>query len=107
MGAWIKRTILFLALNFIVIMTLSVLTSVLGIRPYIQAYGMNYQSLAFYCLIWGMGGSLISLSLSRFMAKMTMGVRVIEYSPLQNSEGALVGRNRPSACSLCRHHNNA
>ena len=73
-----KRIVLFLAVNFLVVMTISVLLNVLGVRPYLTAYGLNYTSLAIFCLIWGMAGSLISLALSRQMAKWTMGVQVID-----------------------------
>jgi len=86
MGSWLKRISLFLALNFLVVITLSVLTSVLGVRPYIQAYGMDYGSLMAFCLIWGMGGAFISLALSRIMAKMMMGVRVIDPRQAHDSQ---------------------
>ena len=73
-----KRIVLFLAVNFLVVMTISVLLNVFGVRPYLTAYGLNYTSLAIFCLIWGMAGSLISLAISRQMAKWTMGVQVID-----------------------------
>ncbi|MCM2324701.1 MAG: protease HtpX [Oligoflexia bacterium] len=76
--AWAKRIFLFLAVNLLVIITLSVVLRVLGIQPYITAYGINYSSLMAFCLVWGMGGAFISLALSRVMAKWMMGVRVIE-----------------------------
>lgn len=74
---WFKRIGLFLAVNILVVLTISVLLNVLGVKPYITAYGMDYQSLMIFCLIWGMGGAFISLALSRVMAKWTMGVQVI------------------------------
>jgi heat shock protein HtpX len=86
MGAWLKRITLFLALNFLVVMTLSILTSVLGIRPYIQSYGMDYGSLMAFCLVWGMGGAFISLAISRIMAKMMMGVKVIDPRQLHDPQ---------------------
>ena len=86
MGAWLKRISLFLALNFLVIMTLSVLMKVLGVQPYITAYGMDYGSLMAFCLIWGMGGAFISLGLSRMMAKWTMGVRVLDPAQLHGGD---------------------
>lgn len=75
--AMAKRIFLFLAINFLVVITISVVLSILGIRPYLQAHGIDYWSLALFCLIWGMGGALISLSLSRVMAKWLMGVRIV------------------------------
>lgn len=74
---WFKRITLFLAVNILVMITLSFILNVLGVRPYITAYGLNYTSLMIFCLIWGMGGALISLMLSRVMAKWMMGVEII------------------------------
>jgi len=73
-----KRIFLFVALNFLVMLTISVLLNVLGIRPYLNRYGLDYASLAVFCLIWGMAGSLISLALSKQMAKWSMGVHIID-----------------------------
>jgi heat shock protein HtpX len=74
----VKRIVLFLAVNFLVVMTISVLLSVLGVRPYLSANGIDYQQLLVFCLIWGMGGAFISLALSKIMAKTLMGVKVID-----------------------------
>lgn len=73
-----KRIFLFLAINFLVVITISLVLSILGVRPYLQAHGIDYTSLAIFCLIWGMGGAFISLGLSRVMAKWLMGVRIIQ-----------------------------
>jgi len=75
--AWLKRIGLFLAVNFLVIITISIVLNLLGVRPYLTAYGLDYESLLIFCLVWGMGGAFISLALSRVMAKMMMGVKVI------------------------------
>lgn len=40
--------------------------------------GIDYPTLMIFCLVWGMGGSFISLLLSRFMAKKMMGVELID-----------------------------
>ena len=73
----ITRLILFLATNLLVIATISILTSVLGLGSYLTQHGIDYKSLAIFCLIWGMSGSLIALFLSKFMAKISMGVVII------------------------------
>jgi heat shock protein HtpX len=73
-----KRIFLFLAVNILVVMTLSIVLSLLNVRPYLNAYGIDYPSLMIFCLIWGMGGALISLALSKTMAKWMMGVRIID-----------------------------
>jgi heat shock protein HtpX len=75
--AWFKRIGLFLAVNVLVMVTISTILSVLGVKPYITAYGLDYQSLMIFCLIWGMGGAFISLALSRVMAKWMMGVQIV------------------------------
>lgn len=76
--AWMKRIFLFVALNFLVIFTLSILLRILGVGPYLTPYGINYYNLMGFCLIWGMGGAFISLGMSRIMAKWMMGVYVID-----------------------------
>jgi len=73
-----KRVFLFLVTNLLVILTLSVVLRVLGIQPFLTRQGIDYSSLAAFCLVWGMGGALISLALSRIIAKTAMGVRVID-----------------------------
>ena len=75
---WMKRIFLFLVVNFLVIITISLILNVLGIRPYLTAYGINYNSLMVFCLIWGMGGALFSLASSRLIAKWVMGVKIID-----------------------------
>ena len=73
-----KRVLLFLATNLLVVLTISILLQVLGISGRLHAYGMDYQALFLFCLIWGMAGAFISLAISRIMAKMFMGVKVID-----------------------------
>jgi heat shock protein HtpX len=73
-----KRVFLFLFVNMLIITTLSVVMSLLGIQPYLDAKGINYSSLMIFCAIWGFGGAFISLALSRVMAKWMMGVQVID-----------------------------
>jgi len=73
-----KRLILFFAVNILIIMTISFTLNIFGIRPYLDARGINYQALIMFCLVWGMGGAFISLGLSRIMAKWMMGVKVID-----------------------------
>lgn len=72
-----RRLFLFIATNILVITTILLLMSVLGLHSYLTAYGIDFQQLAFFCFIWGMGGAFISLLISKFMAKMAMGVVTI------------------------------
>lgn len=79
-----KRIVLFLLTNLLVLVTISLVINILGLKPYITEGGIDYSSLMIFCLIWGMGGSLISLALSRIMAKMMMGVKTV--APGQSHE---------------------
>lgn len=76
--AWAKRIGLFIAVNLLVMVTISLILNMLGVKPYLTQYGLDYQSLMIFCLVWGMGGAFISLALSRIMAKWTMGVQIID-----------------------------
>jgi len=80
-----KRVFLFILTNILVVLTISILVQILGVGRYLTAQGIDYGSLATLCLIWGMTGSLISLAISRMMAKFSMGVRVLDRT---SSEGA-------------------
>jgi heat shock protein HtpX len=76
--AFMKRIFLFLALNILVVMSVEILLHVFNVQPYLNSAGLDYNSLMWFCLIWGMTGSFISLGLSRIMAKWMMGVQVID-----------------------------
>jgi heat shock protein HtpX len=76
--AMMKRIFLFMAVNLLILVTISFLLSILGVRPYLTQYGIDYGQLAAFCLIWGFGGAFISLALSRIMAKWMLGVRVVD-----------------------------
>ncbi len=73
-----KRFFLFFATNLAIMLTISVVVSLTGAGQWITANGINYSALMVFCLIWGMGGSFISLLISKWMAKRAMGVRVID-----------------------------
>ncbi|MCX6126032.1 MAG: protease HtpX [Proteobacteria bacterium] len=75
---WMKRIFLFAAVNILVMLTVTLVTSVLGVGSYIGPYGLNLGNLAAFCLVWGMVGSFVSLALSRIMAKWMMGVKVVD-----------------------------
>lgn len=72
-----KRIGLFLAVNVLILVTLSFTLSLLGVGHYMSARGIDYRALMSFCLVWGMGGAFISLALSRIMAKWMMGVVVV------------------------------
>lgn len=76
-----KRIMLFIATNFAIVLTISIVTRLLGLGHYLTPYGVDYTSLAVYCSIWGFGGAFISLAMSKFMAKFMMGVEIVDDNP--------------------------
>lgn len=72
-----KRVFLFVAVNALILVTISIVMAILGVQPYLTQQGIDYWSLMIFCLIWGMGGAFISLAMSRVMAKWMMRVQVI------------------------------
>jgi heat shock protein HtpX len=74
-----KRIFLFLVTNLAIVITLSIVLSLLGVGGYGRGvYGMDTRSLAIFCLVWGMGGAFISLQMSRWIAKQSTGIRLIQ-----------------------------
>lgn len=72
------RIILFLATNLAVVLVASVTLRLLGVEPYLNANGLNMNSLLIFCFVFGMAGSLVSLFISKWMAKKSTGTQVIE-----------------------------
>jgi heat shock protein HtpX len=72
------RIILFLATNLAVILVASITLSLLGVGSYITNQGLDFGNLMAFCLVFGMAGSIVSLLLSKFMAKRGMGVQIID-----------------------------
>jgi heat shock protein HtpX len=81
------RILLFLATNAAVLVLVSVVFQVLGLESTLAKNGvdLNLQALLIFSAVIGFGGSFISLALSKFMAKRSMGVQVIE-RPRNNTE---------------------
>jgi heat shock protein HtpX len=91
-----KRIILFLATNLAVVLVLSVVARLLGIDQYMAANGGNLGGLLVFAALFGFGGALISLAISKWSAKRMMGVRVIE-QPANPTEQWLVSTVRAQA----------
>ncbi len=87
---WLRRMAVFIVLNLVVMLTISAVVNFLGIRPYLSNYGINYGSLIAFCLIWGVGGSLISLMLSKIIVKWTMGIKLISPDTTISRERELI-----------------
>merc|ERR1712000_766704 len=74
------RIVLFLATNLAVIFVASITLSLLGVGSYLQSSGtgLNLGNLLVFCLVFGMAGSVVSLLLSKTMAKWGMRVQIID-----------------------------
>jgi len=90
MGSMAKRVFLFIAVNALVIVTISFILNLLNVQPFLTQRGLDYNALMSFCLIWGMAGAFISLALSRIMAKWLMGVQVIDPAQARGAERELV-----------------
>jgi heat shock protein HtpX len=84
-----KRIILFLATNLAVVLVLTVILNVLGVGRAVTGAGINVGALAVFSLVVGFTGSIISLLMSKPMAKWSTGARVIE-QPANSTEAWLV-----------------
>ena len=75
-----QRVLLFLATNFAILIVLSIAMQVLGIDDMLAASnaGFNTEGILAFSALFGFGGAFLSLAISKFMAKRTMGVRIIE-----------------------------
>ena len=75
-----KRIFLFLVTNIAVLLVLSVVASVLGVDRFLNEQGLDLGSLLVFSALLGFGGSIISLLISKWMAKMSTGAQVIDGS---------------------------
>jgi heat shock protein HtpX len=72
-----KRIALFVLTNLAVVVVLGIVASLLGVNRYLTANGLNLGALLGFALVMGFGGAIISLLISKPMAKWTAGVRII------------------------------
>jgi heat shock protein HtpX len=72
-----KRIFLFVLTNLAVVVVLGVVASLLGVNRYLTANGLNLGALLGFALVMGFGGAIISLLLSKTIAKWSSGVQVI------------------------------
>jgi len=73
------RIALFLLTNLAIVIVASITLSLLGFEGYLAANGvdLNLSSLLVFCFVFGMAGSVVSLLLSKTMAKMGTGTQII------------------------------
>jgi heat shock protein HtpX len=91
-----KRIVLFLATNLAVVLVLTVVLNLLGVGRAVSAEGINVGALAVFSLVVGFTGSIISLLMSKPMAKWSTGARVID-QPANSTELWLVNTVRQLA----------
>ena len=85
------RILLFLATNLAIILVLSITTSIFVLNRWLTENGIDYTSLLVFALIVGFTGSIISLLISKPMAKMSTRARVIDpNNPANRQEAWLV-----------------
>lgn len=73
------RIALFLLTNMAILVVASVVLNLFGFSGYLQANGvdLNLTALLIFCGVFGMSGSLISLFISKWMAKRSTGTQII------------------------------
>jgi heat shock protein HtpX len=83
-----KRILLFVLTNVLVVAVLGIAASLLGVNRFLTSNGLNLGALLGYALLMGFGGAIISLLISKPMAKWTSGVKVIAQP--QNADEAWI-----------------
>lgn len=91
-----KRILLFAVTNIAVLIVLSVIAKLFGLDVYLAERGTSLSGLLWLSAIFGFGGAFLSLALSKPMAKMAMGVKVID-EPRSPAEAWLVETVRAHA----------
>jgi heat shock protein HtpX len=93
-----KRVMLFIITNLAIVFILSIVLSLLGVGQILdqQGVGLDMRSLVIFAAVFGFGGSLISLAISKWTAKRLTGARVIT-SPANEVEMWLVQTVRRQA----------
>ena len=92
------RILLFLLTNMAVVIVVGVVWRLLGFESFLEAngVGLDFNALLVFCGLFGMGGSLFSLFISKWMAKKGTRTRIIE-TPSNRDEEWLVNTVRQLA----------
>jgi heat shock protein HtpX len=91
-----KRFLLLIVTNLAIMLVLGIVVSVLGVDRFFVGAGLDLGKLLVFSAIIGFGGAYISLLMSKWMAKMSVGAQVIE-SPRDEVENWLVNTVRRQA----------
>ena len=73
-----KRIFYFLVTNLAIVLVLSITMRLLGVEPFLNANGLNLNSLLIFAAVMGFGGAFISLAISKWSAKQMSGAVTIE-----------------------------
>ena len=73
-----KRIFYFLVTNLAIVLVLSITMRLLGVEPFLNANGLNLNSLLIFATVMGFGGAFISLAISKWSAKRMSGAVTIE-----------------------------
>jgi len=73
-----KRIFYFLVTNLAIVLVLSITMRLLGVEPFLNANGLNLNSLLVFAAVMGFGGAFISLAISKWSAKQMSGAVTIE-----------------------------
>jgi heat shock protein HtpX len=91
-----KRIALFIVTNLAVVLVLGIVSRLLGVDRFLTANGLNLGALLGFALVMGFGGAIISLLMSKPMAKWSAGVQIIE-QPRNQDEAWIVDTVRKFA----------
>ena len=91
-----KRILLFVVTNLAVVLVLGIVSRLLGVDRFLTANGLNLGALLGFALVMGFGGAIISLLISKPMAKWSAGVQIIE-QPQNQDEAWIVDTVRKFA----------
>jgi len=91
-----KRIALLIVTNLAVLLLVGIVLQVFGIDQWLAQRGTDYQALLVLAAIFGFGGAFVSLAMSKWVAKMSMGVKVID-RPSNEAEQWLVSTVRSHA----------
>ncbi len=93
-----KRVVLFIITNLAIVLVLGIVLSLLGVNRILdeQGVGLDLYNLLIFSAVFGFGGSLISLAISKWTAKRLTGAQVIE-NPRNATEAWLVNTVRRQA----------
>jgi heat shock protein HtpX len=73
-----KRVVLFVLTNLAILVVLGIVVNLLGANRFLSSSGINLPTLFVFAAVFGMGGSFISLAMSKWIAKKSTGAQVIQ-----------------------------